>query len=160
MLGDSLTHDLPVQSSPEISELVSEVHELRKLFHRRLLEDRPRNEFLRSVQTSLQARDALDTGRVFAELFRELLLAVDRLAAHDPAVELNESISVELLGIMSRRGLQRINTSGGLDLAVHEVVEAEAGAAVREGAPVRVLREGYTLAGQVLRPARVKVQQG
>lgn len=155
-----MTRDLPAQPSSEISDLIAEVQELRKLFHRRLLEDRPRNEFLRSVQTSLQARDALDTGRVFAELFRELLLAVDRLTAHEPAVDLNKSISVELLEIMSRRGLQRINASGGLDLAVHEVVEAEAGAAVREGAPVHVLREGYTLAGQILRPARVKVQQG
>ena len=67
-----------------------------------------------------------------------------------------ELVYAELLGVLEKAGLSRIEAEGKpFDPNVHEAVMQEEGA----GEPVvsDVLRAGYTLKGRVLRPAMVKV---
>jgi molecular chaperone GrpE len=67
-----------------------------------------------------------------------------------------ELVYTELLGVLEKAGLSRIEAEGKpFDPNVHEAVMQDDG----EGDPVvtDVLRTGYTLKGRVLRPAMVKV---
>jgi molecular chaperone GrpE len=67
-----------------------------------------------------------------------------------------ELVYAELLGVLERAGLERIETDGApFDPNVHEAVLSEDG----DGDPVvsETMRGGYRLKGKVLRPAMVKV---
>lgn len=142
------------------ARLAEQVGELRDLFRRRLLEDKTKNQLVQSVQASLEARDALDRGDVFRDVFLEILLAIDRLATETPSPQLAASVRDELLEVMARRGLQPVPELQTLDARVHEVVGTAEAPDQRDGAAERILevrRPGYTLAGRVLRPAQVVV---
>lgn len=65
-------------------------------------------------------------------------------------------VYAELIGVLERAGLERIDTDGApFDPNVHEAVLHEEG----DGEPVvaETMRGGYRLKGRVLRPAMVKV---
>jgi molecular chaperone GrpE len=67
-----------------------------------------------------------------------------------------ELVYAELVGVLEKNGLERIDTDGKpFDPNVHECVLQEDGA----GEPVvaETMRTGYRLKGRVLRPAMVKV---
>jgi molecular chaperone GrpE len=67
-----------------------------------------------------------------------------------------ELVYTELLGVLDKAGLERIDTDGKpFDPNVHEAVLQEEG----DGDPVvaETMRTGYRLKGRVLRPAMVKV---
>ena len=67
-----------------------------------------------------------------------------------------ELVYAELLGVLERAGLERIETDGAaFDPNEHEAVLSEEG----DGEPVvaETMRGGYRLKGKVLRPAMVKV---
>ena len=69
-----------------------------------------------------------------------------------------ELVYAELLGVLERAGLERIETDGApFDPNVHEAVLSEDG----DGDPVvaETMRGGYRLKGKVLRPAMVKVSR-
>jgi molecular chaperone GrpE len=70
-----------------------------------------------------------------------------------------ELVYAELLGVLERAGLERIEADGSVfDPNVHEAVAHEAG----KGEPIVVdtLRNGYRLKSKVLRPAMVRVGSG
>ena len=75
---------------------------LQDLFVRRLSEDKNTKQLIRSLEQSLRERDDLDTHKAFAPLFKELLLAVDRLQSNDPSLELNRSVAEEILDLLSQ----------------------------------------------------------
>ena len=67
-----------------------------------------------------------------------------------------ELVYAELLGVLEKAGLERIDTDGKpFDPNVHEAVLQDDG----DGEPVvaETMRTGYRLKGRVLRPAMVKV---
>jgi molecular chaperone GrpE len=67
-----------------------------------------------------------------------------------------ELVYAELLGVLEKAGLERIDTDGKpFDPNVHEAVMQDEG----DGEPVvaETMRTGYALRGRVLRPAMVKV---
>jgi molecular chaperone GrpE len=67
-----------------------------------------------------------------------------------------ELVYAELLGVLEKAGLERIDTDGKpFDPNVHEAVMQDEG----DGDPVvaETMRTGYRLKGRVLRPAMVKV---
>jgi len=84
-------------------------------------------------------------------------LALSNLAERDEGVRKGlELVFSELLGVLEKAGLERIETDGKpFDPNVHEAVMQEDG----EGEPVVVdtMRTGYRHKGRVLRPAMVKV---
>lgn len=142
----------------ELSAIEEKVQYLQDLFQRKLLEDRAKNQLIDAVQKSLAERDAVSSGEAFRDLFKEALLALDRLRSEQPSRELNESVVDELLEVFARRGLQAVPNEGQMDHRFHEVMETVAASDEHPaGHIVYVEREGFVLGGRLLRPARVVV---
>lgn len=148
-------------SQETLAQLTQEVAGLRDLFLRRLADDKNTKQLVQSVNASLARRDDIDQYRVFSSMIKELLLAVDRLQSNEPSAGLNQSVADELVTVLSRYGLEQIDTNGAVDPKVHEIVGIEP---VTEGVMpdsiVKVVRTGYLLSGAVLRPAQVIVAKG
>jgi molecular chaperone GrpE len=100
-------------------------------------------------------------------LLQDLLLVVDDFeralqvepgeggAAYRTGVEL---IYEKLQDLLRRRGVKPIEALGtDFDPTVHEAVIHEESPGAREGEVIGELRRGYTIGGQLLRPAMVKV---
>ncbi|HEY4225759.1 MAG TPA: nucleotide exchange factor GrpE [Pseudolysinimonas sp.] len=141
-----------------LTVLAEEVAELRDLFRRRLLEDKSKSALIETVQKQAEAvTDAL-RHRQFESLFREALLAVDRLQAEPASPELIGSVIDELLDVFGRRSLVAIDDSGAFDPSVHHIVGT---VLATEQLPVdsiaAVERMGYLLDGRLLRPSQVIV---
>lgn len=142
----------------DLSVIEERLQYLQGLFQRKLLEDRAKNELVDALTKSLRERDALDSGAAFRDLFREALVALDRLREQAPDRELVESVHDELLDVFARRGLEPVATDGRADPGKHEVVGTiPATAELPAGRIVAVERDGFTLGGRLLRPARVVV---
>lgn len=91
-------------------------------------------------------------------MIKELLLAVDRLKSNDPSADLNQSVADELVTVLSRYGVEQIDTDGIVDPKVHEIVGLDPLTdGVQPDTIVKVVRTGYLLSGSVLRPAQVIV---
>ncbi|KAA8822247.1 nucleotide exchange factor GrpE [Bifidobacterium reuteri] len=145
-------------SDDQIKELTQEVAGLRDLFLRRLADDKTTKQLVQSVNASLTRRDAIDQYKVFAPMVKELLLAVDRLKSNDPSADLNQSVADELVTVLSRYGVEQIDTDGIVDPKVHEIVGLDPLTdGVQPDTIVKVVRTGYLLSGSVLRPAQVIV---
>lgn len=141
-----------------ISGLREEVGQLRDLFQRRLIEDKGKNALIESVQEQSRAvADALRY-RQFETLFKEALLAVDRLQTEPPSPELIESVAGELLEVFFRRDLVEVDDSGEFDARVHQIVDTvRASEQFPANSIVAVARKGYLLSDRLLRPAQVTV---
>jgi len=91
--------------------------------------------------------------------FELALLAADRTKDFEAMVRGVQLVYAELLGVLEKEGLQRIEAEGKpFDPEQHEAVMQEDG----EGDHVvvaDVVRKGYTFGGRVLRPAMVKVKK-
>lgn len=143
-----------------VKQLTQEVSDLRDLFLRRLADDKNTKQLVQSVNASLTRRDAIDQYKVFAPMVKELLLAIDRLQNNEPSVELNQSVADEFITVLSRYGLESIDTSGAVDPKMHEIVGLEPSVAgAQPNTIVKVVRNGYLLSGTVLRPAQVIVSR-
>lgn len=142
-----------------LQELASELTTLRDLFQRRLLEDRAKARLNEELFDQLAfARDGL--ARTYLRpLLTELLLVVDRLRAL-PQDEVAAGVVTELEEILGRRGVRRMPVAGAFDPAVHDAVRSEPSTDVPRDDVVAVLRAGYLLDGDVLRPASVVVSAG
>ena len=145
-------------SDDQLKELTQDVAGLRDLFLRRLADDKTTKQLVQSVNASLTRRDAIDQYKVFAPMIKELLLAVDRLKSNDPSADLNQSVADELVTVLSRYGVEQIDTDGIVDPKVHEIVGLDPLTdGVQPDTIVKVVRTGYLLSGSVLRPAQVIV---
>ncbi|MGH9031614.1 MAG: nucleotide exchange factor GrpE [Acidimicrobiia bacterium] len=158
------------ESEREAEEIVHELDELGRA-------QAERDEYLdslRRVQADfenyrkrmLREQTAL-VERATEGLIEQLLPVLDSFelavaSAEDDGEELSkvrkgvELVYAELLGVLEKAGLSRIEASGKpFDPTEHEAVAQDDG----EGEPVvsDVLRTGYRLRGRVLRPAMVKV---
>lgn len=141
-----------------ISGLRDEVGQLRDLFQRRLIEDKGKNALIESVQEQSRAvTDALRY-RQFESLFKEALLAVDRLQTEPPTPDLIDSVAEELLEVFFRRDLVEVDDSGDFDARVHQIVDTvRASEQFPANSIVAVARKGYLLGDRLLRPAQVTV---
>lgn len=154
----------------EIAEPTGHDHELEDVL-------RERDEFRANWQRAqadyqnLRRRMAADTEasvqRAKKQLLLELLLVLDYLdmALSAPVttqegkdlragVELTRATLVRTL---ERDGLKTVPETGAFDATLHEAVESVDAGDVVDGQIVRTLRRGYTVNGQVLRPAQVRV---
>ena len=148
----------PQDLATTVEGLRTEVAQLRDLFARRLMEDKARNSLYETVQAQAKASQDLLKSRIFESLFRELLLALDRLESETLSSELVESFVDELSGIFERRGLVRVDDTGTFDSRVHEIVNTiGANDGSEAGAIVAVHRTGYQLGDRLLRPTQVTV---
>jgi molecular chaperone GrpE len=120
---------------------------------------------------NLRRRIALDTDAAVARskqsLLSELLLVLDYLemalvAPCTSAEGKNLHAGVELTRaqlwkVLEREGVALVPETGRFDAAVHQAVERVETAGEPEGTILATLRRGYTLGGQILRPAHVRV---
>ena len=91
--------------------------------------------------------------------FELALIAADRTKDYDSLVRGVEIVYGELMDLLHKEGLQKIDALGRpFDPTQHEAV-LEVGDGPADGDPIvaEVVRNGYTLKGKVLRPAMVKV---
>ncbi|MBV7412362.1 nucleotide exchange factor GrpE [Dermabacteraceae bacterium TAE3-ERU27] len=138
-----------------LESVFEELQYLRNLFARRLNEDKQKEALIRELIASNQRRDE---GWIYADLFKECLLAIDRLDQSVAGFEIAESVRDELLEVFRRRGLEEVRSEGKFDARYHEAVEVvPASEGTSAGDIVEVKRSGYSLSGKILRPARVVV---
>jgi molecular chaperone GrpE len=141
-----------------LDDIRQEVANLTDLFRRRLLDDKAKNSLYDALQEQAKTSQDLLRYRAFESLFREALLAIDRLQSEATTPELVESAVEELLEVFARRSLLPVDDSGEFDPRVHEAVESiPESDQTPAGSIVAVHRAGYTLDGRLLRPAQVTV---
>lgn len=105
-------------------------------------------------------------------LVKDLLATVDNLERAVVHVEGNkdgdfqsllqgvELVQRELLGVLSKHGVERIDAEGQLfDPAVHEAMAQVPSPEHPDNTVIQVLQTGYTLRDRMLRPARVVVSK-
>ena len=133
-----------------LHQLAQEVAGLRDLFTRRLMQDKQKNEMIRTLEDG--ARFA------FIEPFLyDLILLLDRIEGEED--EMVISVREELEEILERRGLRRIETGENFDpkrCRIVKAIDSENTDVVRV---TEVQRAGYEFAGRVLRPAEVVVEK-
>ena len=131
--------------------VLGELEELRNRFTHKIAEDRAKNQLIVSVQQSLRERDETARGEAYRSIFKEILVALDRLISQ-------ESVREEILDILALRGLERIEAIGLYNPAIHEVAGVvPADETYPAGSIVSEVKEGFMLADRVLRPALVTV---
>lgn len=147
-----------------IQALTEEVAQLRDLFHRRLLEDRQRQQLYDELYRQLEFAQKGLVDQFIAPMARELVLVLDRLdglAGHadDQAKETLTTVQVELLEVLARRGVRPVAAVGErFDPAKHEAVERERVTdPSQDGVVLAQRRPGYVIEDRVLRPAQVRV---
>ncbi|MDO5751032.1 MAG: nucleotide exchange factor GrpE [Rothia sp. (in: high G+C Gram-positive bacteria)] len=139
-------------------KVLSELNDLCTRFSHKIAEDRAKNQLIVSLQQSLKERDEQARGEAYRGMFREVLVALDRLMDQEPSEQLNASVREEILDIFALRGLERIETTGAFDASVHEIAAVvPATDANPAGSIVHEEKEGFMLGERVLRPARVVV---
>lgn len=139
-------------------ELSDEIAELKDLFIRRLFDDKSKGKLIEGILESQKKRDEFEKNLIFADLFREALVALDRLMAEEPTKELVESFNEELLEVFRRRGLAKVPTNGLFNPSVHEVCKTVPVCdSFVDNEIVDVQREGFMLGDRLLRPARVVI---
>lgn len=132
----------------DINEIKEELSYLRDLFVRRLNDDKQKNALIKK----------LSDGASFAYLepfLHDIILLLDRLEKAED--DFATSVGEELYDIIHRRGVNIIQASSVFDPSIHKAiktVEAEC-----ENGPyvAGIIRNGYTYAGRVIRPAEVIV---
>lgn len=151
-------------STDPIAALAEEVGQLRDLFHRRLLEDRQRQQLYDELYRQLEFARTGMVGEYVAPIVRELLLVLDRIDALSEHVgsetaEVLGTVRVELFEVLARRGVRTVPAVGeAFDPAVHEAVERVHVSDPADDGVVRAEhRPGYLLDDRLLRPARVAV---
>lgn len=90
--------------------------------------------------------------------FERTLAAIDAGASMESLVEGIKMVERQLRGVLSNVQLSKIAASGTIfDPTHHEAIAAEYTEEHPEDTVIHVLEPGYTMAGRVIRPAKVKV---
>jgi molecular chaperone GrpE len=141
----------------DLEELTQERDDLRQLAQRVQADfENYRKRVLRE-QTAVVERATQSLVESLLSVLDSFELALATLEVADEKVRKGvELVYAELLGVLERAGLERIETDGKpFDPNVHEAVLQEGG----DGEPVvsETMRTGYRMKGRVIRPAMVKV---
>lgn len=150
VLEQGVDESLAIMSSA-IENLQVEMADLRDLFVRRLFEDRQKAELIRDLGNKADY--------AFIEPFLyDLILLLDRIEKVDD--EFVRSVRDELYDIVHRRGVERIRVTQQFDPNLNRVVKVIDGEPGTNTVVVGVVRNGYTFANRVVRPAEVLVARG
>ncbi|TFB71878.1 nucleotide exchange factor GrpE [Cryobacterium glaciale] len=145
-------------STAELADIRSELAGLKDLFLRRLLDDKTKSAQHELLQDQLRATQQIVSSRMFEGLFKESLLAIDRLQAGPASDELSASVCDELLDVFGQYSLASVAVDGPFDAKVHQLVEtAAATSECVAGSITEVRRAGYLMNERLLRPAQVVV---
>lgn len=148
-----VSSDVPLAASPDestdtINEILDEVRALGDLFVRRLAEDKQKNVMIQELEKKVNYN--------FIEPFlSDLILVLDRLEKFQD--EFAVSVYDEIYSLLERRGFKRIEIDTKFDPSLYKaikLVEDEKADALYIS---DIIRNGYTFAGKVIRPAEVIV---
>lgn len=141
-----------------LNKTYEEVIALKDLFLRRLMDDKVKTTAIAQLKEQnelLQKR--LDEKNTSA-LIRELLMVCDRIESQDEIDNLTSSVVEEILEILARREVYRMENPTIFDPRYHNAVGVEISSEqYPEKSIVRVVRNGYLLRNQVFRSADVVV---
>lgn len=134
-----------------LAELKQQVAGLQDLFVRRLYDDKQKAALISSLEEK--------ASYAYIEPFlSDIILVLDRLEKASPEnQEFALSVAEELYEILNRRGVERIKVTQKFDPAQNKAVRVEADDTADVPKVTRIVRNGYTFGGKVIRPAEVVV---
>jgi molecular chaperone GrpE len=151
-------------SETDLLPLAQTIHQdlagLSDLFRRRLLNDRENREATAALHEQLGwMRESL-AGATLRPLLYDLVLMADRVEnAGEDDTGLAASLRLEILDVLARYGVHRMpDERGRFDPGEQEAVgTVETDDESRRGTVAMVVRHGYRMGEQLLRPQRVRV---
>lgn len=156
------TFNNEVEDSSMSDELLNKTYDevvaLKDLFLRRLMDDKVKMASLAQLKDqNEQLRKQLDDKALYG-FIKEILLICDRIDAQTEIDSLTESVEYELLDLLARREIYRMEQSTIFDPRYHNAVgTVVATEEYPEKSVVRVVRNGYLIKDKVFRPEDVVV---
>lgn len=134
-----------------LNELKQQIAGLQDLFVRRLYDDKQKAALISSLEEKASF--------AYMEPFvSDIILVLDRLDKAAPeSLEFASSIAEELYEILNRRGVERIHVTHEFNPAQNKVIRVEDDETADSPRISRIVRNGYTFMGKVVRPAEVVV---
>lgn len=134
-----------------VNELRQQITGLQDLFVRRLYDDKQKAVLISSLEEKASF--------AYVEPFiSDVILVLDRLDKAAPeALEFAASIAEELYEILNRRGVERIKVTQKFDPALNKAVRVEHDDTADAPRVTKIIRNGYTFNGKVIRPVEVVV---
>lgn len=142
------TLEIVKNCSIEITEVKENVKYLQDLFVRRLNEDKQKNEMIKHLEN-------LSSFALIEPFVSELILILDRIEGNED--DFVQSIGEELLGILQRRGVEKITVTEEFNPAIFKAVKIDETIETDTTKVIQVIRNGYMFSGRVIRPAEVIV---
>lgn len=135
-------------SEAAIAALDEKLSNLQDLFVRRLSEDKQKAEMIRTLEAGVNF--------TFIEPFlTDIILLLDRLDKMND--EFAQSVKEELLDIIGRRGVSKIAVTSKFDPILNKAIRVTEDDGVDTLSVARIIRNGYTFSGKVIRAAEVEV---
>jgi molecular chaperone GrpE len=156
------TFNNEVEDSSMSDELLNKTYDevvaLKDLFLRRLMDDKVKMASLAQLKDqNEQLQKQLDDKALYG-FIKEILLICDRIDAQTEIDSLTESVEYEILDLLARREIYRMEQSTIFDPRYHNAVgTVVATEEYPEKSVVRVVRNGYLIKDKVFRPEDVVV---
>ena len=156
------TFNNEVEDSSMSDELLNKTYDevvaLKDLFLRRLMDDTVKMASLAQLKDqNEQLQKQLDDKALYG-FIKEILLICDRIDAQTEIDSLTESVEYEILDLLARREIYRMEQSTIFDPRYHNAVgTVVATEEYPEKSVVRVVRNGYLIKDKVFRPEDVVV---
>lgn len=156
------TFNNEVEDSSMSDELLNKTYDevvaLKDLFLRRLMDDKVKMASLAQLKDqNEQLQKQLDDKALYG-FIKEILLICDRIDAQTEIDSLTESVEYEIIDLLARREIYRMEQSTIFDPRYHNAVgTVVATEEYPEKSVVRVVRNGYLIKDKVFRPADVVV---
>lgn len=141
-----------------ISKTYEEVAALKDLFLRRLMDDKVKMAAISQLKEENEALHKRLDEKNLSAFIMELLLVCDRIDSQEEVDSLTISVEEELLELLARREIYRMDPPVMFDPIYHNAVGTEpATDTYPDKSVVKIVRNGYLLRDQVFRPADVIV---
>ena len=156
------TFNNEVEDSSMSDELLNKTYDevvaLKDLFLRRLMDDKVKMASLAQLKDqNEQLQKQLDDKALYG-FIKEILLICDRIDTQTEIDSLTESVEYEIIDLLARREIYRMEQSTIFDPRYHNAVgTVVATEEYPEKSVVRVVRNGYLIKDKVFRPADVVV---
>lgn len=142
------TLEIVTNCAIEITEVKENIKYLQDLFVRRLNEDKQKNEMIKHLEN-------LSSFALIEPFISELILILDRIEGSED--DFVQSIGEELLGILQRRGVEKIMVTEEFNPAIHKAIKIDETTETSTAKVTKVIRNGFMFSGRVIRPAEVIV---
>lgn len=145
-------------SEEMINKTYEEVVALKDLFLRRLMDDKVKTAAISQLKEENEALQKRLDEKNLSAFIKEIILVCDRIDSQVEVDSLSASVEEELLELLARREIYRMDPPLVFDPRCHNAVGTEpATDTYPEKSVIKIVRNGYLLRNQVFRPADVIV---